>query len=57
MATITDGGRRPLLFGIYLAVLVIALVIVAAGATIWLSTDTSGTNALATDEKAISHTP
>ena len=57
MATIARGGRRLSLLGIYLAVLLVAFIIVAVGATVWLSIDTSGTNALATDEKAISHTP
>jgi hypothetical protein len=42
---------------IYVAVLLAALAIVAIGATIWLSTDNSGTNVLATDEKAMSRTP
>ena len=59
MTTIGDGRRRwsSRFAGIYLAVLIVALSIVAIGTTIWLSTDTSGTNLLATDEKAISHTP
>lgn len=43
--------------GIYFGVLLVALVIVAIGATLWLSTDNSGTNLLATDEKAISRVP
>jgi hypothetical protein len=51
-----DHARRPLT-GIYLAVLIIALAIVAVGTTIWLSTDNSGTNVLATDEKAMSRAP
>ena len=51
------GSDRKRLAGIYLAVLLVALVIVAIGATIWLSTDNSGTNVLATDEKAISRAP
>jgi multidrug resistance efflux pump len=60
MATIIDGARsrnlRPA--GIYLAVLIVALVIVAAGTAIWLSTDNNpGTNTLATDEKAITRSP
>ena len=38
----------------YLAVLIAALVIVAVGTAIWLMTDNnSGTNSLATDEKAM----
>jgi len=51
------GSDRKRLAGIYFAVLFVALVIVAIGATIWLSTDNSGTNVLATDEKAISRVP
>ena len=51
------GSDRKRLAGIYLAVLLVALVIVAIGASIWLSTDNSGTNVLATDEKAISRAP
>jgi hypothetical protein len=43
--------------GVYLAVLIAALVIVAVGTTIWLSTDNSGTNSLATDEKAMTQSP
>jgi hypothetical protein len=46
---------RPVV--IYAVVMLVALAIVAIGATIWLSTGDSGTNVLATDEKAISHTP
>jgi hypothetical protein len=46
---------RPVI--IYVAVLIAALAIVAVGATIWLSTGDSGTNVLATDEKAITRTP
>jgi hypothetical protein len=46
---------RPVI--IYVAVMLAALAIVAVGATIWLSTGDSGTNVLATDEKAITHTP
>jgi hypothetical protein len=46
---------RPLI--IYALVMLAALAIVAIGATIWLSTGDSGTNVLATDEKAITHTP
>jgi flagellar basal body-associated protein FliL len=57
MATIIARARRPSLTGIYLVVLIAALVIVAVGATIWLSTDNSGTNALATDEKATTRVP
>jgi hypothetical protein len=57
MATIIARARRPSLTGNYLVVLIAALVIVAVGATIWLSTDNSGTNALATDEKATTRVP
>ena len=56
MVTIIDGARRSnsRVAGIYLAVLVVALIIVAAGTAMWLSTDNNpGTNALATDEKAM----
>ena len=43
---------------VYLAVLVAALVIVAVGTAIWLMTDNnSGTNSLATDEKAMTRSP
>lgn len=54
-----DGRRTSpsRLVGIYLAVVFAVLAIVAVGATLWLSTDTSGTNVLATDEKAISGAP
>ena len=48
----TESGWRASIL-----VLLVALVIVAIGATIWLSTDNSGTNLLATDEKAISRVP
>jgi hypothetical protein len=51
------GSDRKRLAGFYFAVLLVALVIVAIGATLWLSTDNSGTNLLATDEKAISRVP
>jgi predicted anti-sigma-YlaC factor YlaD len=60
MATIIDGARssNSRVAGIYLAVLVVALVIVAAGTAMWPSTDNNpGTNALATDEKAITRSP
>ena len=58
MATIIDGARSGRWPSIYLAVLIVALVIVAAGTAIWLSTDNNpGTNALATDEKAITRSP
>jgi predicted anti-sigma-YlaC factor YlaD len=60
MATIIDGARssNSRVAGIYLAVLVVALVIVVVGTAIWLSTDNNpGTNALATDEKAITRAP
>ena len=54
MVTIIDGARssNSRVAGIYLAVLVVALVIVAAGTAMWLSNN-PGTNALATDEKAM----
>ena len=38
----------------YLAVLLAVILIVAGGATIWLSTDVSSTNVLASDPQAIS---
>ena len=42
----------------YLAVLVVALVIVVLGSAIWLMTDNNaGTNSLATDNKAMTRTP
>jgi flagellar basal body-associated protein FliL len=55
MQTNRPSPSRPLI--IYAAVMIVALSIVAVGATIWLSTGNSGTNVLATDEKAMSHTP
>jgi hypothetical protein len=59
MATIIGGSRRPFsrATAIYLAVVLAAFVIVAAGASMWLSTDNSGTNSLASDEKAMSRAP
>ncbi len=59
MPTITGAPRRSRsrAAGIYLAVLTVAFVIVAIGTTLWLATDTSGTNVLATDEPAISRAP
>jgi hypothetical protein len=58
MATVTARARHPSLTGVYLAVLIAALVIVAGGTTIWLSTaNNAGTNALATDEKAMTRGP
>ena len=59
MVTIIDGARsssNSRVAGIYLAVLVVALVIVAAGTAMWLSNN-PGTNALATDEKAMTRSP
>ena len=57
MATIIDRARPASRAGIYVTVLV-ALVIVAAGAAIWFSTDNNaGTNSLASDEKAMTRTP
>ena len=55
MTTISDGRRRwsSRFAGIYLAVLIVALGIVAIGTTIWLSTGTSGTNVLAKDRKSV----
>ena len=44
-------GRTPVF--VYLAVLLVAILIVAGGSTIWLSTDNSGTNVLASDPQAI----
>jgi hypothetical protein len=50
-----DPARRPSRLGYaYLAVLLAALVIVAGAYTIWLTTDTSGTNMLATDPQSTS---
>ncbi|MGZ5822854.1 MAG: hypothetical protein ACXWJH_06280 [Hyphomicrobium sp.] len=60
MATIIDGARssNSRAVSIYLAVLIVALAIVAVGTTIWLSTDNNpGTNALATDERAMTRSP
>ncbi len=59
MAEIPNAVRRSRAraAGIYLAVLTIAFVIVAIGTALWLSTDTSGTNVLATDEQSISRVP
>jgi len=59
MATSVHGWQRsPSRLTVYLAVLIAAFVIVAAGTIMWLSTDTnSGTNALATDEQSITRVP
>ena len=57
MATIIERARHRPLIGIYMAVLIAALVIVVVGAAIWLSTDNFGTNSLATDEKAMTRVP
>ena len=58
MASTIDGERRSLIpIAGYLAVLILALVIVVAATTMWLSTDDSGTNALATDEKSVTRVP
>jgi hypothetical protein len=58
MATIIDRARPLSRTGVYLAVLIAALVIAAVGTTIWLSTDNNaGTNSLATDEKAMTRVP
>jgi hypothetical protein len=58
MAKFTDRMRHPSLVDGYVAVLIAALVIVAVGTAIWLSTDNSaGTNSLASDEKAMTRTP
>jgi hypothetical protein len=57
MASFTDRVP-PSRTAVYLAVLIAALVIVAVGTAIWLSTDNSeGTNSLASDEKAMTRTP
>jgi hypothetical protein len=54
MATTIDRAWYPT--GVYMAVLIAALVIVAVG--FWLATDNNaGTNSLATDEKAMTRTP
>jgi heme/copper-type cytochrome/quinol oxidase subunit 4 len=51
-----DSSRRGMIA--YIAVLIAALIIVAVGTTIWLMTDSNtGTNSLATDEKAMTRTP
>ena len=51
-----DSSRRGTIA--YLAVLIVALVIVAVGTTIWLMTDNNaGTNSLATDENAMTRKP
>jgi len=56
MTPLIDRARHPSLPGVYLAVLVAALVVVAAW--FWLTTDNNaGTNSLATDEKAMTRTP
>ena len=60
MASILDGKRRSLssVAGIYLAVLIVALGIVAIGTTIWLTTDNNaGPNVLATDEQSVTRVP
>jgi hypothetical protein len=38
----------------YIAVLLVAVVIIAGASAIWLSTDNSGTNSLATDSQSTS---
>jgi hypothetical protein len=56
MNTRIERARHPSLTGVYLAVLIGALVVV--GTIIWLSTDNNaGTNSLATDEKAMTRVP
>jgi hypothetical protein len=58
MASIIDGERRSLTPVVgYLAVLIVALVIVVVATTMWLSTDDSGTNVLATDAKSVTRVP
>ena len=58
MASIIDGERRLLTPVVgYLAVLIVALVIVVVATTMWLSTDDSGTNVLATDAKSVTRVP
>ena len=53
MAIIIDRVP-PSRAGVYLAVLIAALAIVAVGTTIWLSAgNNAGTNSLASDEKAM----
>ena len=49
--TSSSSGRTPVF--VYLAVLLITILIVAGGSTIWLSTDTSGTNVLASDPQSV----
>jgi hypothetical protein len=57
MAIIIDRVP-PSRTGVYLAVLIAALLIVGVGTAIWLSTDNNaGTNSLASDEKAMTRTP
>ncbi len=53
-----NAHRRSRAVAIYAAVMLVALVIVAVGTTIWLTTDNySGTNVLATDEQSILRMP
>jgi hypothetical protein len=53
--TATQRTDRSLLFA-YLAVLLVALLIIAGGATVWFSTDNSSTNVLASDPQALTST-
>jgi hypothetical protein len=56
--TIIIDRVSPFRTGVYLAVLIAALVIAAVGTTIWLSTDNNaGTNSLASDEEAMTRAP
>jgi RAB protein geranylgeranyltransferase component A len=58
VAIIIDRVRLSRTTGVYLAVLIAALVIVAVGTAIWLLTDNNaGTNSLASDQKAMTRTP
>jgi uncharacterized membrane protein YhhN len=45
-------SHRPVY--VYVAVLLVAMVIIAGASAIWLSTDNSGTNFLATDPQSTS---
>lgn len=48
------SSPRNLMAVVYLAVLAVVLVIVAGASVIWMSTDNSGTNFLASDPQSTS---
>ena len=48
------AGPTRILY-VYLAVLCVALVTIAGASAIWLTTDNSGTNAIATDPQSTTH--